>query len=159
MTKSAISCGFGRTYWGNPYWKTSFFVQWRFQCKIDITTELLLQVASRPFTLRSSRKNVTSGLGFSCFSWRFMIWPRRLLKHKVYNPGRSIWQKVKKIWQNLTRPEYFNIFHFLSFQHWSQKWIFGGETGHKAVTPSNSEIFWKCSNFLIFNSFCHSWDN
>ena len=28
-TKSAVCCGFGRIYWRNPQWKTSFFVQWR----------------------------------------------------------------------------------------------------------------------------------
>ena len=27
MTKSAVSCRFGYTYWRNPLWKTSFFVQ------------------------------------------------------------------------------------------------------------------------------------
>ena len=29
VTKSAVSCGFGHIYWRNPYWKTSFFVQWQ----------------------------------------------------------------------------------------------------------------------------------
>ena len=28
VTKSAVSCGFGHIYWGNPWWKTSFFVHW-----------------------------------------------------------------------------------------------------------------------------------
>ena len=28
MTKSAWNCGFGHIYWGNPEWKTSFFVQY-----------------------------------------------------------------------------------------------------------------------------------
>ena len=27
VTKFAVSYGFGHIYWGNPYWKTSFFVQ------------------------------------------------------------------------------------------------------------------------------------
>ena len=27
VTKSAGKCGFGHIYWGNPYWKTSFFAQ------------------------------------------------------------------------------------------------------------------------------------
>ena len=27
MTKSPVSCRFGHIYWGNPEWKTSFFVQ------------------------------------------------------------------------------------------------------------------------------------
>ena len=29
VTKSAGNWGFGHTYWGNPKWETSFFVQWR----------------------------------------------------------------------------------------------------------------------------------
>ena len=29
VTKSAVSCGCGRIYWRNPWWKT-FFVQWWF---------------------------------------------------------------------------------------------------------------------------------
>ena len=28
VTKSAVSCWFGHIYWRNPWWKTSFFVQW-----------------------------------------------------------------------------------------------------------------------------------
>ena len=28
VTKSAVFWGFGEIYWRNPYWKTSFFVQW-----------------------------------------------------------------------------------------------------------------------------------
>ena len=28
VTKSAVFWGFGHIYWRNPYWKTSFFVQW-----------------------------------------------------------------------------------------------------------------------------------
>ena len=28
MTKSAVSCGFGRIYWRNPQWKISCFVQY-----------------------------------------------------------------------------------------------------------------------------------
>ena len=28
VTKSAVSCGLGHTHWRNPWWKTSFFVQW-----------------------------------------------------------------------------------------------------------------------------------
>ena len=28
VTKSAVSCEFGHIYWRNPWWKTSFFVQW-----------------------------------------------------------------------------------------------------------------------------------
>ena len=28
VTKSAGNCAFGHVYWRNPYWKTSFFVQW-----------------------------------------------------------------------------------------------------------------------------------
>ena len=27
-TKNEVSCGFGHIYWRNPWWKTSFFVQW-----------------------------------------------------------------------------------------------------------------------------------
>ena len=30
-TKSARNWGFGHIYWGNPYWKTPFFVQWTFE--------------------------------------------------------------------------------------------------------------------------------
>ena len=29
MTKSTVSCRFGRIYWRNPWWKTSFFVRWK----------------------------------------------------------------------------------------------------------------------------------
>ena len=28
VTKSAVSCGFGHTYWRNLWWKASFFVPW-----------------------------------------------------------------------------------------------------------------------------------
>ena len=44
VTISAGNCGFCHIYWRNPWWKTSFFVQWRFS-KGSLKKEGLSKVA------------------------------------------------------------------------------------------------------------------
>ena len=52
VTKSAASCGFGHIYWRNPYWKTSFFVQW------SSATSKKVPQPEEKMSNRDQRKNV-----------------------------------------------------------------------------------------------------
>ena len=52
VTKSAVSGGFGHIYWRNPYWKTSFFVQW------SSATSKKVPQPEEKMSNRDQRKNV-----------------------------------------------------------------------------------------------------
>ena len=56
--------------------------------------------------------------------------------------------KTKKIKQNWTRPENFDISFCVSSGHFCQGLTFGGDTGHKTVFPSNFQIFFSFPDFL-----------
>ena len=43
LSISSVSCGFGHIYWRNPYWKTSFFVQWH-SSFIAIPSNIIKQI-------------------------------------------------------------------------------------------------------------------
>ena len=50
VTKSEVFCRFGQIYWRNPYWKTSFFVQWELKYwKNNIWLSTKIQKASGRF--------------------------------------------------------------------------------------------------------------
>ena len=50
LTKSAGNCRFGHIYWRNPWWKTSFFVQWNTWNKVKKSSRKVwhLQKSTRP---------------------------------------------------------------------------------------------------------------
>ena len=53
VTKSAVSCEFGNSYWRNPKWKTSFVVQWNFLIRESCSTAFYSQYSQITFfTLR-----------------------------------------------------------------------------------------------------------
>ena len=57
VTTSAVSCEFGHIYWRNPYWKTSFFVQWFLD---DIEVNINMSNSCQSFlytTLENIRKS------------------------------------------------------------------------------------------------------
>ena len=48
VTKSALSCGFGRIYWKNLEWTTSFFVQWNKRVGWNILVENIIVKHNNP---------------------------------------------------------------------------------------------------------------
>ena len=65
VTKSTVFCGFGHIYWGNPYWKASFFMPctWKFTSMLNIWFKS--QVSIRP-SPTSSRRGSSASSGSSC---------------------------------------------------------------------------------------------
>ena len=76
----------------------------------------------------------------------------------IYNKWQIIWQYVKKIKQNWSRSGNFHICFCVSFEHYCQKFISGGETGHEPVSLPNFEILFSFLSLKSFgNSHYHIW--
>ena len=64
----------------------------------------------------------------------------------IDNYQKKYFVKRKKIKQSWTRPKYFEICFYISFDCYCQKLIFGREIGHYPVSPAKLKIFF---HFLI----------
>ena len=65
------------------------------------------------------------------YKWLAYFWKfHNALQKSGYNPGQNIWEKVKKkIKQNWTRAEIFDVCFCLIFDFYCQNFISGGEVG------------------------------